>query len=73
MLSVGVEPGYIEPNCISVTPASGNGRPLSLTTLPLIVPGFDTGAGEVCAIAGNEQSVAKRLAEQRSRAWEIIV
>jgi hypothetical protein len=48
-----------------MTAALGSGRPLSLTTLPLIVPGFDVCAGRVCAIAGNEQSnkVAKSLAE----------
>ena len=53
---------------------SGNGRPLSLTTLPLMVPGFETRAGEVCAIAGSQQSntVAKTLAELKSLLWEII-
>jgi hypothetical protein len=44
--------------------ALGIDWPLSLTTLPLMVPGFD-GSDEGCAIAGSQASnnVAKKLTE----------
>jgi hypothetical protein len=46
-------------------PALGIDWPLSLTTLPLMVPGFDTCADEVCATAGSQLSnnIANRLTE----------
>jgi len=57
----------IEPRRLKMMPALRTGWPLSLTTLPLMVPGFDGSdegcADEGCAIAGSQPShnIAKTL------------